>query len=161
MPDVQIYREGPQPGGLFYAPDVWNNREVSQAREPSRCLNGWGNGEWLAKEAFWSPATRGLKEDSDRAITPAPAAVCVPELLLLPGSPQPKQLCHLHVQPSLGQGCHRPKKKKSCVYACGVVSVMSYSLRPYGLWPARLLCQKGSPDKNTGVHWQIQVAIPF
>ena len=30
-------------------------------------------------------------------------------------------------------------------------SVMSDSLRPYGLWPARLLCPWGSADKNTGV----------
>ena len=29
--------------------------------------------------------------------------------------------------------------------------VMSDSLRPYGLWPARLLCLWGSADKNTGV----------
>ena len=30
-------------------------------------------------------------------------------------------------------------------------SVMSSSLRPYGLWPARLLCPSGSPGKNPGV----------
>ena len=29
------------------------------------------------------------------------------------------------------------------------------------LWPARLLCQGGSPGKNTGVYWSILVAIPF
>ena len=29
------------------------------------------------------------------------------------------------------------------------------------LWPARLLCQGGSPGKNTGVYWPILVAIPF
>ena len=35
--------------------------------------------------------------------------------------------------------------------ACGhVCSVMSDSLQPHGLWPARLLCPLGSPDKNTG-----------
>ena len=28
---------------------------------------------------------------------------------------------------------------------------MSYSLRPYGLWSARLLCPWDSPGKNTGV----------
>ena len=30
-------------------------------------------------------------------------------------------------------------------------SVMSDSLLPYGLWPARLLCPWDSPGKNTGV----------
>ena len=41
-------------------------------------LSAWagGVGERLAKEAFWSPATTGSKEDSDRAMTPE--AVCVP-----------------------------------------------------------------------------------
>ena len=30
-------------------------------------------------------------------------------------------------------------------------SVMSYSLRPHRLWPARLLCPWDFPSKNTGV----------
>ena len=34
---------------------------------------------------------------------------------------------------------------------CVSRSVVSYSLRPHGLWPARLLCPWDSPDKNTGV----------
>ena len=37
-------------------------------------------------------------------------AVCVPPHLVPPGSPQAKQLCHLHAQLSLGQSCHRQKK---------------------------------------------------
>ena len=39
-------------------------------------------------------------------------------------------------------------KKKSYGYACRVTSVMSYSLRPCRLWPARLLCQGISPGKD-------------
>ena len=39
MPDVPIYRVGPQTGGPLYVPDVPNNREGPQAREPSKCLN--------------------------------------------------------------------------------------------------------------------------
>ena len=35
------------------------------------------------------------------------------------------------------------------------------TLRSCGLWPARLLCQGGSPTKNTGVYWPILVALPF
>ena len=38
--------------GPLYVPDVLNNREGSQAREPSMCLNGRSYGEKLAKEAF-------------------------------------------------------------------------------------------------------------
>ena len=98
------------------------------------------------------------KKDSDRAITPAVEAVCVPEHSVLPVSLQAKQLHHLHGQLSLGQSCHRQKKKKkkkSCVYVGKVTSVLSSSLRP-----ARLLCQRGgSPGKNTGVYWPIQDAI--
>ena len=59
-------------------PDVPNNREGPQAREPSKCLNGQSYEERLAKEAFCSPATRGSKKDSDRAITPVAESVCVP-----------------------------------------------------------------------------------
>ena len=92
------------------------------------------------------PTTKGLKKDSDRAITPAVEAVHVPAHLELPGSTQAKQPCHLHAQPSLGQSCHR--QKKSCVYACRVASVVSNSLPPCGLWPARLLCQE-SGNKTT------------
>ena len=29
------------------------------------------------------------------------------------------------------------------------------------LWPARLLCQRGSLDKRTRVYWPVLVAIPF
>ena len=38
-----------------------------------------------------------------------------------------------------------------CLCMCSVTSVVSDSLWPHGLWPARLLCPWGSPGKNTGV----------
>ena len=50
-----------QSGGPFYVPDALNNREGPQAMESSKCLNGRSYGERLAKEAFWSQVTRGLK----------------------------------------------------------------------------------------------------
>ena len=107
-------------------PVVPNNREGPQARDPSKCLYGQSHGERLAKEAFWSPATRGSKKDSDRAITPAAEAVWVLAHLAPPGSLQAKQLHHLHTQLSLVQSCHGPKKKKkSCVYAHKVASILS------------------------------------
>ena len=38
-----------------------------------------------------------------------------------------------------------------CVGVCVSRSVVSDSLQPHGLWPARLLCSWNSPGKNTGV----------
>ena len=52
MPDLPIYRVGPQPGGPLYVPDAPNNREGPQARGPSKCLIGQSYRERLAKEAF-------------------------------------------------------------------------------------------------------------
>ena len=52
MPEVLIYRVGPQSGGPLYVPDAWNNREGPQARKPSMCLNIQSYRERLAKEAF-------------------------------------------------------------------------------------------------------------
>jgi len=49
-----------------------------------------------------------------------------------------------------------------CKCECWVISVMSDSLRPYGLWPARLLCPLDSPGKNTGMgcHALLQKIFP-
>ena len=52
-------------------------------------------------------------------------------------------------------------KQIFCIYVYRVASVMSNTLRLCRLWPARLLCQVGSPGKNTGVYWPILVAISF
>ena len=54
MPDVLIYRVGPQPEGgvALYVLDVLNNRKRPQAREPSKCPNGQIYGERLANGAF-------------------------------------------------------------------------------------------------------------
>ena len=49
---MPIYRVGPQPGGHLYVPDMVNNREGSQEREPSKYLNGQSYRERLVKEAF-------------------------------------------------------------------------------------------------------------
>ena len=43
---------------------------------------------------------------------------------------------------------HQPRKFLH-VCACYIASVMSYSSRPYGLQPTRLLCPWDSPGKNT------------
>ena len=99
------------------------------------------------------------QKDSDRARTPAVEAVCVPAHLVLPGSPQAKQLRHLHAQLSLGQSCHRQKK----VLHLGAQGRFSHVQHFVTL--STVACQAslsgGSPGKNTGVYWPILVAIPF
>ena len=158
-PEALNYRVGPHPEGPFKCLMCWTT-EGPQAREPSMCMQGQSYGERLAKEAFWSPATRGSNKDSDGAITPAVEAVHVPSHLMPPGSLQAKQLCHLHAQVPLGQSCHR--QKKSWAYECRVPLVVSNSLQPCRLWLTRLLVREGgSPGKNTGVYWPILVALPF
>ena len=49
-----------------------------------------------------------------------------------------------------------------CLHACHIASVVSDSLRPYGLQPARLLCPWDSPGKNAGVgcHALLQGIFP-
>ena len=137
--------------GVLYVPDA-PNRKGPQVRKPSKCLNGRSYEKRLPKEAFRSPATRGLKKDSDRAITPAVEAVCAPAHLTPPGSPQAKQLHHLHAQPPLGQSCHR--QKKSCACAHRVTLVVSNSLPSCRLWAARLLCQ-GRRFFSRQEHWSL------
>ena len=51
-PEALNYRVGPQSGVPFYVPDMLNNRERPQAREPSKCLKQQSYGERLAKEVF-------------------------------------------------------------------------------------------------------------
>ena len=132
-------------------PETLNYRVGPHAREPSKCLNGQSYRERLAKEAFWLPSTRGSRKDSERAVIPAAEAVRVPAHLVLPGSPQTKQLHHLYAQRSLGQSCHR--LKKSCIYALRVASVVSNSLGPCRLWPTRLLRQGGGFSRQE--YWSI------
>ena len=162
MTDTLICKVGPQPGRALYVLAELNNKKGSQAREPSKCLNGWSYGERLAKKAFWSPATIGSKKDSDRTITPMAEAVFVPAHLVPAGSPQAKQLCHFHAQLSLGQCCHR-QKKVLCLCAQGR-AVVSDFLQPCKLWPARLLFQGGGFSRqqywsvlaSTGCHTLLQ-----
>ena len=84
-------------------------------------------------------------------------AVCVPAHLMPLGSLKANQLCHLHAQPSLGQSYHR--QKKSCLHVNRVALVVSDSLRPCRLWPARLLCQGGGFSRQE--YWSILANICF
>ena len=81
----------------------------------------WKKKKKLAEEAFWLPSTRGLRKDSDRAVTPAAEAGRVPARLVPPESLQPTQL-----------NPHRDRavtgNKKSCIYASRVALVMYVQL---------------------------------
>ena len=73
-------------------------------------------------------------------------AVRVPAHLVPPGSPQAKQLCHLHTQPPLGQSCHRPKKKKIlCLCAQGGLRLW-WSLTLCN--PVDVACQASVPERG-------------
>ena len=64
----------------------------------------------------------------------------------------PWQPTPLTIQHKLQEKTHMLKKWKWSR------SVVSYSLRPYGLWPTRLLCPWDFPGKSTGVvpHFLLQ-----
>ncbi|XDA86624.1 hypothetical protein R6Z07F_016361 [Ovis aries] len=77
-------------------------------------------------------------------------------VILLGLSPQektgPQSLCECpshQTQPTLG--CCSPLPHANSCSPGVLVSVMSDSLRPHGLWPARLLGPWNSPGKNSGV----------
>ena len=84
----------------------------------------------------------------------------MPPHLAPPGSPQAKQLHHLHAQLSLGKSCHRKKSLvsmskgslKSCLILGNPVNC--------GL-PGFSFREEDSQGLNTGVYWPIMVAIPF
>ena len=121
-----------------------------------------GGAERLAKETFRSPAARGSKKESDRAIPAAAEAVRVPAHLAPPGSPQAKQLRSLHAHLSPGQSCHRQKSLTS--------------MRAGSLWPCPTLygpvdglrCQGGGFSRqehwsvlaNAGCHMPLEHCIP-
>ena len=117
-----------------------------------------------ATEKDWPkrPTDRQLLEARNktvRAMTPMVEAVHVPTHLVLPGSPQAKQLHHLYSQLSLGQSCHRQKSLKSmgagllrlCLSLCDPVDcgLLGFSVREQG------------SSGNIGAYWPILVAIVF
>ena len=77
---------------------------------------------------------------------------------------QTKQLHHLHAQPSLGQSCHRQKKKKKKgLHVCKQGHLGHIQLCDpvdSGL-PGFSVREGGSPGKNTGAYWPILVTTPF
>ena len=86
-------------------------------------------------------------------------AVRIPAHLAPPGSPQAKQLHHLHTQLSLGQSCHRQK-----IFACtraGSLRSCPTLCDPVDCGLSGFSVRRGSPGKNTEAYWPILVAISF
>ena len=67
-----------------------------------------------------------------------------------------------HRELKAGNVCSSGQWSGNGVCACSVVSVMSYTLWPHGLQPARLLCPWDSPGKNArvGCHFLLQEIYP-
>jgi len=97
------------------------HQTIEKSPSQGRSLSTW-TGRAMEKDWPKRPSDcqlkRAQKKDSDRAITPVAEAICVPAHFAPPGSPQAKHLCHLHTQLSLGQSCHRQKKKKYLASIC-------------------------------------------
>ena len=95
---------------------AWRAEQEKDSRQGSP-LSAW-RGRAMEKDWPKRPSDHQLQEapkkDPNRAITPAAEAVHVPAHLALPGSPQAKQLHHLHTQISLGQSCHRQEVLHLC-----------------------------------------------
>ena len=93
------------------------------------------------------PAPRGLKKDSDRALTPATEAARVPAHLMPPGSPEAKQLHRLHAQLSVGAELPKLGQRKSmragslwlCPTLCDPVTVACQASLSGGVLQARIL----------------------
>ena len=158
MPDLLIYRVGFHPGGSLSVPDMLNNREGPQAREPSKCLNG------RAMENDWPkrPSDHQLQEARKKALIG-------PELLWR------RQSMSLHTW------CHQgPCKRSSCdtfmlnSHWGRVATVSPASMHAGSLQQCPTLCnpvgcglpgfsvsERGSPGKYTGVYRPILVVIPF
>ena len=75
--------------------------------------------------------------------------------------PHKPSSCTTFAQLSLRQSCYH-RQKNSCIYARRVALVMSNSLRPCGLLPAWLLCQRGGFSRQEYWSiWPILIAINF
>ena len=130
--------------------DVPNNREGPQAKEPSKCLNGQSYRERLAKEAFWSPATRGWKKHWSGHNSCSGSSLCP---CTLGTTRVPTSQADVPPSHSTLTGAEQPQAKKSCVYARRVALVMSDSLQLCGLWLARFLCQGWGFSRQE--HWSV------
>ena len=139
-------------------PDVLNNREGPQVREPSKCLNRWRYRERQPKWPSDHHLQEAQKKHSDRAIIPVMEAV--------PAS--------LHTWRHQG-----PHKANSCItftlnshWGRGVTGKKSPASMHTGLlwlYPTLQLCglpgfsvrERGSLGKNTRAYCPILVAIQF
>ena len=138
-----------------------NNREGPQAREPSKCLNvGAMEKDWPKR-----PSDRQLQEarkKTDKAITPAVEAVCVPCTL---GTTRVRasQAAASPSQSTL-TGAELPQGEKKVLRLCtqGHFSCAHTLCSPVDCGLLGFSVREGgSAGKNTGAYWPVLVAIPF
>ena len=120
-------------------PDALNNREGTQARKPSY-VPEWAElwrktGQRGLLIASYKRLEKRLQKGHNSCGGGSPCH-CTLGAARVPSSQATVLPSHSTL---LGQSFHR--QKNSCTYTCWVASVVSYSLRPCGLWLARLLCQ--------------------
>ena len=83
--------------------------------------------------------------------------VSQPRVYTCPLPPEPPAHPPPHPTPL---GCHRALAELRVVHSNFLLlscQAVSHSLRPHGLWPARILCPRDFPRKNTGVSWHFHL----
>ena len=140
-----------------YVPDLPNNREGPQAREPFKCLNGWR----LAKR----PSDRQL-QDTQKNTLIGPSLLRQRQSMSLnawcPQSPCRPSSCTMFTSTLTGGNTFFAATGKKPLHLCtqGHFScVWLCDFADCGL-PGFSVRDGGSLGKNTGAYWKILVAIP-
>ena len=137
-------------------PDVLNNKEGPQQRSPLSASTGGAMEKDWSKKLFDHQLQEAWKK-TDRAITPAVEAVCIPAQLAPLSQAAAPPSCSTLTGAEVPQA--KKKKKKPCIYGYRVALVVS-NFAP--LWTvACQASQEDSPGKNSGAYWPILLAIPF
>ena len=131
------------------------HRRAPLAREPSKGLNRQSYRERLAKRPSDSQPQGGLKKDSDRAVTPAVEAVCIPARLAWPSSCTTFTLNSHQGRAATGRKILASVHAGSLRWSPTLCDPVDCGL------PGFSVRERGSPGKNTGEYWPILVAIPF
>jgi len=140
MPDVRVYRVGPQPGEAPLCVWMGRARDKDWSKRPSDCQlpKAWKKTRWghdCCSRDSLCPCTLGTARDS------ASQAAVLPSHTTLTGVELPQA--------------------KSCVYVFRVPLVVSSSLWPCRLWTAKPLCPGGFSRREYWAYWAILVVIPF
>ena len=117
-------------------PDVLNNKEGPQQRSPPSASTGGAMEKDWSNKLFDHQLQEAWKK-TDRAITPAVEAVCIPAQLAPLSQAAAPPSCSTLTGAEVPQA--KKKKKKSLAAMDTGLLWLSPTLHPCGLWPARLL----------------------